>query len=157
MSTESELISYANIEATRMGLKKQIDIKLDPQSGFNHYVDTKFVHKILLVDSSKSNLRHEIGHAYISEKYPKIYKFFDTTTKPFNFIAKKIGEIGDFISNILFSIAVGVPFFIAIIMMHNNGPIEFLLPLILVGIFFSLPMLDEILAIYFGEKFKPNR
>lgn len=157
MSAESELISYAHKEAIRMGLKKQIDIKVDPRLGFNHYVDTKFVHKILLVDSSKSSLRHEIGHAYISEKYPKIYKFFDTTTKPFNFIAKKFGEIGDFISNILFSIAVGAPFFIAIIMMHNKGPIEFSLPLILVGIFFSLPMLDEILAIYFGEKFKPNK
>ena len=157
MSAESELISYANIEAIRMGLKKRIDIKLDPRLGFDHYVDTKFAHKILLVDSSKSSLRHEIGHAYIAEKYPNIYRFFDMSTKPFNFITRKFGEIGDFISNILFSIAVGGPFLIAIIMMHNEGPIEFSLPLILVGIFFSLPMLDEILAIYFGEKFKPNR
>ena len=157
MSVVTELISYANMEAIRMGLRKQIDIKLDPRLGFNHYVDTKFTHKILLADSSKSSLRHEMGHAYMAEKYPSIYRFFDILTKPFNFFARKFGEIGDFISNILYSILVGTPFLIAIILMYNKGSIEFSLPLIIVGIFFSLPMLDEILAIYFGEKFKPNR
>ena len=152
MSCEAELVSYAHAEALNMGLKKRVELKLDQQLGFNYYVETRFTHKIILVDLSKSSLRHELGHAYMAEKVPKIFKFFDKTNKPFNFIARKFGEIGDFISNISYSIVVGAPFLIAILMLQNDIPIKFSLPLFLISIIFSLPILDEILAIYFGEK-----
>jgi len=156
MSKDSNLISYAHKEALNMGLKKDIDVIVDPLHGFNHYIQTRFSHKIRLVNSNESSLRHELGHAYMAEKLSNIYTFFDFFSRPFNFLARKYGEIGEFASNLIYSMVVGVPILVGVLFAQNNGSIEISLSLILIGISLSFPLMDEILAIYFGEKFKPK-
>ena len=62
MSSVSELISYAREIATKMGLHKPLDIKVDSRFGFNYYSNKKEFHIIILTDFNKSELNHEIGN-----------------------------------------------------------------------------------------------
>ena len=155
MSKEPELTSYAHKEASNMGLKKPLDIKVDPRLGFSYYTNTQSLHKVRLVSSSKSDLKHELGHAYMSEKLSKLYRFFDKFARPLNFLSARFGEFGDLASNIIYSLAVGVTFFFGILFVYIDGPLIISLPLILVGLGLILPMIEEFMAYYFGKKYEP--
>jgi hypothetical protein len=157
MSSVSELISYAREIVVRMNLHKLLDIKIDPRFGFNYYTNTKKFHKIRLTDFNKSELLHELGHAYMAEKLPRLYGIFEKVMKPLNIPAERFGEIGDFVSNMIYSIILFLYFLFGVFIAFENSSPTFLLPLIIFGMILIIPVIDELLAIYFGNKFKVQK
>ncbi len=155
MAKISEFTSYAYKEASKMGLEKPLDIKVDSRLGFNHYINTKSSHKIRLVNYDKTELRHELGHAYMSEKFSKLFNFFDKFSRPLNLLGGRFGESGDMVSNIIYSITIGVIFFFGIVFADRAYVLISSL-FFLVGIVLSLPMMEELMAYYFGKKFSPK-
>ena len=153
MSSESELTLYATAEASNMGLRKLLDIKINHQLSFDYYTETQHSHKIRLTHPCISSLRHELGHAYMAEKIPKLYNIFTKILNPFNLLSKKLG---DFISSLLYIVAIGVTLPNGIIFAYINRPVIFSLPLLTVGIVLCAPMIDEVLAAYFGRKYAPS-
>jgi len=156
MSQESELALYAHKKASIMGLKKPLYIKVDPQLGFNCYMRRARSHRIQLVSPNKSCLRHELGHAYISEKFSRLFNFFDKFAKPLNFLAEKFGEFGELASNMIYGLALGTTLLFGILFAYKDGLSEISLLLILVGIGLIVPMIEEFLAFYFGKKYEPR-
>lgn len=156
MSPVSELISYAHTVASNMGLQKPLDIKVNSKLGFNYYINTKSMRRIRLVNSNESYLVHELGHAYISEKLPRLYGIFDNAIRPLNILAKRYGEFGELVSNMLYSIALVAYFLYGALLIYKNGSLMIMLPIIIIGFVLIIPIIDEILATYFGEKFKLN-
>jgi len=157
MSSVSELISYAREIATKMGLYKPLDIKVDSRFGFNYYSNTKEFHRIRLTDFNKSELLHELGHAYMSEKLPKLYRIFEKVMKPLNILAARYGEIGDFAGNVIYSIILFLYFLFGVFITFENSSPTILLPLIIFGMILIIPVIDELLATYFGNKFKVQK
>ena len=157
MSSVSELISYAREIATKMGLHKPLDIKVDSRFGFNYYCNAKEFHRIRLTDFNKSELLHELGHAYMSEKLPKLYRIFEKVMKPLNILAARYGEIGDFASNMIYGIILFSYFLFGVFIVFENSSPTILLPLIIFGMILIIPVIDELLAIYFGNKFKVQK
>jgi len=157
MSSVSELISYANEIATKMGLQKPLDIKVDSRFGFNYYNNTKEFHRIRLTDLNKSELLHELGHAYMSEKLPKLYGIFEKVMKPLNILAARFGEIGDFVSNMIYSIILFFYLLFGVFIAFENSSPTILLPLMIFGMILIIPVIDELLAMYFGNKFKVQK
>ena len=155
MAKISDLASYANKEASNMGLEKPLDIKVDSRLGFNHYINTKSSHKIRLVNSNKLELRHELGHAYMSEKFSRLFNFFDKFSRPLNFLGGRFGESGDMVSNIIYSLTIGVIFFFGIFFADRAYVLVSSL-FFFVGIVLALPMIEELMAYYFGKKFSPK-
>ncbi|MCW4033419.1 MAG: hypothetical protein NWF08_08550 [Candidatus Bathyarchaeota archaeon] len=157
MSSVSELISYANEIATKMGLHKSLDIEVDSRFGFNYYSNTKEFHRIRLTDFNKSELLHELGHAYMSEKLTKLYRIFEKVMKALNILAARYGEVGDFVSNVIYSIILFLYFLFGIFIAFENSSPAILLPLMIFGIILIIPVIDELLATYFGNKFKAQK
>ena len=153
MSPVSELISYAREIATKMDLHKPLDIKVDSRFGFNYYSNTKEFHRIRLTDFNKSELIHELGHAYMSEKLPKLYRIFEKIMAPLNILAARYGEIGDFASNMIYSIILFLYFLFGVFIAFENSSPPILLLLIIFGMILIIPVIDELLAMYFGNKF----
>jgi hypothetical protein len=157
MSSVSELKSYASEIAIMMDLHKPLDIKVDSGFGFNYYSNAKKFHKIRLTDFNKSELLHELGHAYMSEKLPRLYRIFEKVMKPLNILAARFGEIGDFVSNMIYSIILFSYFLFGVFVAFENSSLTFLLPLLIFGMILIIPVIDELLAIYFGNKFKVQK
>jgi len=157
MSSVSELISYAREIATKMGLQKPLDIKVDSRFGFNYYSNTKEFHRIGLTDFNESELLHELGHAYMSEKLPRFHKISEKVMKPLNILAERFGEIGDFVSNMIYSIILFLYVLFGVFAAFENSSPTFLLLLIIFGMILIIPVIDELLAIYFGNKFKAQK
>lgn len=157
MSSVSELISYAREIATKMGLHKPLDIKVDSRFGFNYYSNSKEFHRIRLIDFNKSELLHELGHAYMSEKLPRLYGIFEKVMKPLNILAARFGEIGDFVSNMIYSIILFLYFLFGVLVAFENSSPTILLLLIIFGMILIIPFIDELLATYFGNKFKVQK
>ena len=153
MSSVSELISYAREIATKMDLHKPLDIKVDSRFGFNYYSNTKEFHIIRLTDFNKSELMHELGHAYMSEKLPKLYRIFEKVMMPLNILAARYDEIGDFASNMIYSIILFLYFIFGVFIVFENSSPTILLLLIIFGMVLIIPVIDELLAMYFGNKF----
>jgi len=135
-----------------MGLQKPLDIRINPQLPFDCYRGTQFVHKIWLTNSSKGSLRHEMGHAYMSEKFPRLYKFFSKVLKPIVFLSEKFGLVGDMI----YCAAFGTTLQMGILLAYTGRPLEISLPWILIGIGLSVPVVDEVMASFFGRKYRPK-
>lgn len=157
MSSVSELISYAREIATKMDLHKPLDIKVDSRFGFNYYSNTEEFHEIRLTDSNKSELLHELGHAYMSEKLPRFYRISEKILKPLNILAERFGEIGDFVSNMIYGIILFLYFLFGVFVASENSSSTILLPLIIFGIILIIPVIDELLATYLGNKFKVQK
>jgi hypothetical protein len=157
MSSVSELISYAREIAMRMGLLKPLDIKVDSRFGFSYYSNTKEFHRIRLADLNKLELLHELGHAYMSEKLPRLYRIFEKVMKPLNILAARHGEIGDFTSNMIYAIILFLYFIFGVFIAFENSSPTILLPLIIFGTILIIPVIDELLATYFGNKFKVQK
>ncbi len=153
MPSESELTLYGITEASNMGLQKLLDIKINNRLFFDYYMETQYAHKIRLISPCTSSLRHELGHAYMAEKIPKLYAIFNKILKPFNLLSKKLGS---FITSLLYIVAIGVTLPNGIIFAYINRPVILSLPLLIAGIGLCAPMIDEVLAAYYGRKYAPD-
>ena len=153
MPSESELTVYAFTEASNMGLQKLLDIKINHRLSFDYYTETLYAHKIRLIRPSPSSLRHELGHAYMAEKIPKLYAIFNKILKPFNLLSEKLGS---FVASLLYIVAIGVTLPNGIIFAYTNRPVILSLLLLIAGMGLCAPMIDEVLAAYFGRKYKPS-
>jgi hypothetical protein len=153
MPSESELTVYAIAEASNMGLQKVLDIKINHRLSFDYYTETQYAHKIRLIRPCIRSLRHELGHAYMAERIPKLYAIFDKILKPFNLLSENLGS---FITSLLYITGIGVTLPNGIIFAFTDRPVILSLPLLIVGMGLCAPMIDEVLAAYFGRKYKPD-
>ena len=152
MFSETELVAYAHAEARRMGLRKSLDVKTDPKLYIAHCVSDKFLHRIRLGNPTKSGLRHELGHAYINEKLPKLCKFFNKVNKPLDFLCRKLSWFGPSVYTIG---CVALPLLYGVILIPFGKP-EISLSLVALAVIASVPFVDEFVAIYFGRKYRPE-
>ena len=89
----------------------------------------------------------------MAEKIPKLYAIFNKILKPFNLLSEKLGS---FITSLLYIIAIGVTLPNGIIFAYMNRPVILSHPLLIMGIGLCAPMIDEVLAAYFGRKYEPD-
>jgi hypothetical protein len=146
-----ELVAYATAEALKMGLQKSVVVRIYPKLFIHHYLSRRHAHEIRLGYPSISGLRHELGHAYMNEKHPKLYRYFSIINKPIDFLCTKFGWFGP----ILYSGFCIVAPLLSGILSALSGKPEVSLPLISLGITTSTPFLDEFMAVYFGRKYCP--
>jgi hypothetical protein len=74
-----------------------------------------------------------------------------------NILAARFGEIGDFVSNMIYSIILLLYFLFSVFVAFENSSPTILLLLIIFGMILIIPVIDELLAIYFGNKFKVQK
>jgi len=154
MFPSSDLILYAYTEARNMGLNKPLDIQLDPSQSLDAlYSPNELVHKIRLKRPSKLELRHEMGHGYVAEKHPRLFKFLNTIDTPCQFLYNKFGKMGGVLYFALPQVLIGIDFLYNL----SRGSVGISLPSILIGASMFVPsILSEGVASYFGERYKPR-
>ncbi len=144
MYSIQELTSHARAQARKMGLNKVVDVRINPQLRHDGTCySTSFSHEIQLKCPRKIVVEHEIGHAYIDEKLPRLSAFFGIAGIPYRALGSvfKLGYL-------LTTVGAGITGYLI------DSPVLQIAPL--TNLVYGPAITEELMAFYFGRKYRPD-